>query len=105
MSMMPFDIVGPILQAPSAARNAASVTDAARNRQVGTVNDQAKLRDVTENSIGTTDGDTEVNPDTMGAGGQGRAFRDGGEDAGREATAEGGVTTDVEGQYHLDIEV
>jgi len=103
MSMMPFDIVGPIMQSPSQASDVAKTEDAARNRQSGTTAEQAKVREVTENAIGTADEDMEVNSDSMGAGSRGRAFRDTADEA-EEPSDDTGVTKDEEGRYHLDIE-
>ena len=105
MSMMPFDVVGPIMQAPSQAANASNTDDVARNRQADRTSDQAKVREVTENSIGTSDSDTEVNPDAMGAGGQGRAFSENPEETEEQHADQPGITKDEDGQYHLDIEV
>lgn len=105
MSMMPFDMIGPILQSPAQAGNLARVDEAERNRQSEQARDQAKVREAAENSIGTADEDTEVNPDTLGAGGQGRAFGDADETAeNQDGSSTPGLTQDEDGQYHLDIE-
>ena len=107
MSGIPSDIAGSALQAGFQARNVAKVRDAERATQGGNTKNQIKGVDEAGSAIETSDNDTEVYADAEGTGSKGRAYEDEllGEETDEKDEEEGeGISTDADGQEHLDIQ-
>ncbi len=107
MSGVAPQIVGTFLQAHHQQHQVSGVRDTEENRKANASREQARISDQAEHSVETADNDTRVHPDATGSGSQGRAFE--GESGAaeeqelleEEAT---GITTDEDGQTHLDIQ-
>ena len=107
MSGIPSDIAGSALQAGFQARDVGKVRDGERAGQAHTTNKTAKAVDEAGSTVETGDNDTAVFADAEGTGSKGRAY----EEELLEETADEqdheadeGVTTDADGQLHLDLE-
>ena len=108
MAEIPSDIASSAAGSPLSAREVAKAREARRAGQAHTAERQVKTVDEAGATVDTEEGDTQVFTDAEGAGSQGRALDeseiDGSPgDTGDEATSTG-ITTDAEGQTHLDLE-
>ena len=105
MAEIPSDIASSAAQAGYKGTEVAKVRDARRAGQAQTADRQIKAVDEAGSTVDTEDADTRVFADAEGSGSQGRPFDEGA--AGKEETAETdtrGITRDVDGQLHLDLE-
>jgi hypothetical protein len=107
MSEIPSDIAGSALQAGFQARNVGKARDAERAGQAHAADSRAKAVDEAGSTVETSDNDTAVFADAEGTGSKGRAW----EEELLEETEEDeeqqrakGISTDADGQMHLDIE-
>ena len=108
MAEIPSDIVSSAAGSPLSAREAAKASEARRAGQAHAADRQIKSVEEAGTTVDTDEGDTQVFTDAEGGGSQGRALdepdADGSPDeTGGEGT-ESGITTDAEGQTHLDLE-
>lgn len=101
---MPPNILGAAAQAGFVAPEASRTRDADRTGQAQTAAKQVERAKDSANSVETTDGDTAVFADAEGAGGQGRAFGDGPEQA-MDENLETGPDTDDGDASQLDIKI
>jgi len=105
MSGIEFNFVGPFLQAPQQASDAARVRDAEANRAEGAHRDAARMDEVLGKTVETAEDATVVDNESEGLGSQGRPFGRPEEEssaAGQESDA--GVTHDEQGRPHIDLE-
>ena len=107
MSGIPSDIAGSALQAGFQARDVGKVRDGERAGQAQTANKAAKAVDEAGSTVETSDNDTAIFADAEGTGSKGRAYEEElleeNTDEEDQDTSEG-VTTDADGQLHLDLE-
>ncbi len=105
MSEIPSDIASSAAGAGYQAQQAGSARAANRAGQTGAVDRQVKATNDQDVTVETTDGDAQVFADSEGGGSQGRTLGEGGapDDDSTESPT-GGVTTDDDGQLHLDLE-
>ncbi len=107
MSAIPSAIPASALQTTQAQQQAAGIQKAEGDAQDSAFRNEVRAVEQSDGTVHSGDDDTRVNPDGGGAGGQGRAFREGGEEtAAQEETdgADGGITIDDSGQPHVDLE-
>ena len=90
-----------VVQSQRQASDAARVDE---NRQAHAQRSQAARNEEMDMTVETTDADMQVNTDGGGLGSQGREFESGeeGEEAAEEQDS--GITTDEDGQMHIDLE-
>jgi len=74
MSAVPPNLVGPILQSHMMQRQASSVRDNEETQKAAASRKQGVASDEKDNTVETTDDDTQVHSDAEGTGSQGRAF-------------------------------
>ncbi len=106
MSGIPSDIAGSALQAGFQARNVAKTRDAERVGQANAADNRVKAADEAGSTVETSDSDTAVYADAEGTGSKGRAWEEElvDEEKAEEEDAAKGISTDDDGQMHLDIE-
>ena len=107
MSGIPSDIAGSALQAGFQARNVAKTRDAERAGQAHAADGRVKAADEAGSTVETTDNDTAIYADAEGTGSKGRAWEEElleEENEEEEEEKAKGVSTDPDGQQHLDIE-
>lgn len=105
MSEIPSDIASSAAGAPLQARDAAKVREARRAGQAQAAERQVTSVDEAGSMVDTEDADTQVFADAEGGGGLGRQLGEA-EEEGAETVgdASSGVTTDEDGQTHLDLQ-
>ncbi len=104
MSMIPPNLVGPIVQSGAAQKQAARALEGEREQQSNAVAAGNKISEKAAETVGETDNDARVHTDAEGSGGQGGSA--GEEHAGTEqdAETESGIRRDDDGQLHVDLE-
>ena len=106
MAEIPSDIASSAAQAGFQAREVGKEREARRAEQTHAANRQVKTLDETDATVDTADTNTQVFTDAEGSGSQGRATEEKTSDQ-PQHTAEpphGGITTDSDGQTHVDLE-
>ena len=106
MSGIPSDVAGSALQAGFQARDVAKVRDADRVGQAHATKNTSKTVDEAGSTAATTENDTAVFADAEGTGSKGRAYQDEllENQAEQQEADTDGVTTDADGNLHLDLE-
>ena len=106
MSGIPSDIAGSALQAGFQARNVGKARDAERAGQAQAADNRVKAADEAGSTVETSDNDTAVYADAEGTGSKGRAWEEEllEEEEEKEQDEAQGISTDADGQTHLDIE-
>ena len=107
MAEIPSDIASSAAQAGFQARQVAKERDARSAGSIDAADRQVKAVDEADSTVDTEDGDTAVFTNAEGQGGQGRSFEDVADDdlaEQGEETSPNGVSTDDNGQTHLDIQ-
>ncbi len=108
MSTSPGPLIASSLQGALQQHQAQQARSVVDRRQSDTSVGIVKATEQHETQIDDTEADRQVDPDGSGAGGQGRAFQEEPQPEGQEAGAPGtddAVTTDGDGQMHVDITV
>lgn len=104
MSAIPPDIIGSSLQAGLVQREASRQTDTARTGDSQAAERQLRAVDEAASNVETTDTDERVHADAEGAGSQGRAFS---EEGNQESGPGNGCPEDsgeAGGPLHLDVQ-
>jgi len=103
---IPSDIAAAAAGAPFQARETVKEREVRRAGQAHAANRQVRTVDEAGNTVETTDADARVFTDAEGQGGQGRQLEERAEPTPDEPAANErkGVTTDRDGQMHLDLE-
>ncbi len=106
MSTIPPNIVGPIMQAAAAQKQASRVLEGERQQQSNAVDAGNKISDKATDTVGEADNDARVHTDAEGGGSQGRFAGDGQDEPKHEDAPEQdqGIRRDDKGQLHLDLE-
>ena len=107
MAEIPSDIASSAAQAGFQARQVAKERDAHRAGSVDAAERQVKAVDEADSTVDTEDGDTAVFTNAEGQGSEGRSFEDLADEnlaEQDEARPPNGVSTDDDGQTHLDIQ-
>ncbi len=105
MADVPPNILGAAAQAGFVAGIASRAKDADRSGQARTAAKQVEQANDSANSVETTDGDTAVFADAEGAGGQGRAFGETGEEQVETPDANPLESKKDDDPSHLDIKI
>lgn len=107
MAEIPSDITTSAAQAGFKSEQVDSARAAERAGKAHATERQVRSLDEVEDTVETTDDDTKVFADAEGTGSQGRELDEHGEDEQGDAptSPQGGITTDEDGQQHLDLEV
>jgi len=105
MSALPPDSIASALQSALQQGRANQIRASDDRRQADITQAIARAAEQRENQIEDTDADTRVHSDGSGGGGQGRPFS---ESEGQSASAQEqgetpGITTDENGQMHVDL--
>lgn len=106
MSSLPSQMISSTLQGTLQQHQVQQARGIADRRRSDTSAAVVQAGQQHENQIDNAGADSEVNPDGSGAGGQGRAFHEEPQPDLQGASPEapdGSVTTDGDGQIHLDI--
>lgn len=105
MSAVPPDSIASALQSALQQGRANQIRTADDRRQADISQAIARAAEQRENQIEDTDADTRVHSDGSGGGGQGRPFSESeGQSSGTEAEHQTpGITTDEDGQMHVDL--
>jgi len=101
-------LISSSLQGALPQQQAQQVRSVVDRRQSDTSAGIVKATEQHETQIDNTEADRQVDPDGSGAGGQGRAFHEEPQPEGQEpggSGSDGSVTTDDDGQMHVDITV
>ncbi len=105
MSQIPSDIAASAAQAGFQAREATKDREANRAGQSHAATRQVKTVDDAGTTVETTDADTAVFADAEGQGSQGRHTDEQPEaTTPNEPTKDSGITTDLDGRLHVDLE-
>jgi hypothetical protein len=107
MSAIPPSIPASVLQSTQAQQQAVGIQKADTDAQDQAFRAEIRAVEQRDGTVFSGDDDTRINPDGGGTGGQGRAFREGGEEtpATEEESRSGtGITIDESGQPHVDLE-
>lgn len=106
MADAPSSIASSVAGAPLQARDTLNAGEARRAGQHHATHRQAQAVTDADAMVETTDADARVFSDAEGSGSQGRELGDQGEDQGEKAEKMNspGISTDVDGQLHLDLE-
>lgn len=105
MSTIPPNLVGPIMQAAAAQKQAARALEGERQQQSNAVDAGNKISDKATDTVGETDNDVQVHTEAEGGGSQGRSAGDGQDEQQEDApNQDQGIHRDDEGQLHLDLE-
>jgi hypothetical protein len=107
MSAIPASVPASILQTAQAQQQAAGIQKAESDGQDQAYRAEVRAVEQRDGTVSSGDDDTRVNAEGGGMGGQGRAFRGGGEENRGEEDASGtapGITVDESGQAHVDLE-
>ena len=105
MSAVPPNILGASAQAGFVAAEASKTKDADRTGQAQTAQKHIEQVKDSANSVETADGDTAVFADAEGAGGQGRAFGEAGDESVDEQGMPDAVDEAGEDPPQLDIQI
>ena len=106
MAEIPSDIATSAAQAPFQARETVKEREIRRAGQAHAANRQVRTVDEAGTTVETTDADAQIFTDAEGQGSQGRQLDDESNLPPQEPTPDHrkGVTTDNDGQLHLDLE-
>ena len=106
MAEIPSDISTSAAGAPFQARETVKEREVRRAGQAHAVNRQIRTVDEAGTTVETTDADARIFTDAEGQGSQGRQLDDGSQPPSEQPTADDrkGITTDKDGQPHLDLE-
>ena len=102
MSAVPPNLVGPILQSHMMQRQASSVRDNEEAQKATAARQQGVASDEKDNTVETTDDDTQVHADAEGTGSQGRTFSESTEP--HEETPPTDHNQDENGGHIIDIQ-
>ena len=105
MSSIPPNVVGPILQAGTAQRQASRVLENEREQQETAFRSASRVSDRLD-AVDETDNDTQVNSDAEGLGSQGKFAAQPDDEQADEPSTESatGITRDDDGHVHVDLE-
>ncbi len=109
MAGMPSDIAGSALQAGLQQNTAGGIQDNEHNRRVNSAREAAQRAAQRENDVVGDENSMTVNADA-GGGGQGRDFSETPTEENAQTTEptdhgdQSGITTDEDGQTHIDLE-
>lgn len=106
MAEIPSNIASSAAQSGVQAQEVAKDRASARANSASAVNRQIKAAEEAGSTVETEDDDNRVFADSEGGGSEGRAFEEGAaaEDEQGEEASDTGITTDEDGQLHLDLE-
>lgn len=105
MSEIPSNIASSAAGAPLQSREVAKEREARRAGQVNAAQRQVKSIDEADTIVDTEDPDSQVFADSEGEGSFGRNLpEETGQPAPDEPPPQGGITTDDDGQTHLDLQ-
>ncbi|HOW18385.1 MAG TPA: hypothetical protein PLC79_05055 [Phycisphaerae bacterium] len=107
MSAIPPSIPASIIQTAQAQQQATGIQKAETDSQDQAFRSEIRAVEQRDGTVFSGDEDTRVNADGGGTGGQGRPFREAGEEATAQqgnAVGEEGITVDELGRTHLDLE-
>lgn len=105
MAEMPSNIPASAAQAGFQANEISKEREARKAAQSHTASKQVKALNESSGTVDTTDTDTAIFTDAEGTGSQGRAFEEEDtEQAKEEDPSPNGISTDGDGQQHLDLE-
>ena len=102
MSAVPPNLVGPILQSHMMQRQASSVRDNEETQKATAARQQGVSSDEKDNTVETTDDDTEVHSDAEGTGSQGRTFSESPD--GQEPPVPDNPDEDENGGHLIDVQ-
>jgi hypothetical protein len=98
-------MIGSVLQSHLTQRKVSGVRDNERAQEASASQRQNQAADEKDNTIDTSDEDTQVSPDGHGTGGQGRAFSSGEEAPPHDPADQADDHHDDGGMQHIDIQV
>jgi len=105
MTEIPPDISSSAAQAGFQAQEVSKEREARRAGQAHAASSQARSATEAGSTVETSDADVAVFADSEGSGSQGRPFEESPTPETQDAPqGDGGVTTDADGQVHLDLE-
>ena len=106
MAEIPSDIAAAAAGAPFQARETVKEREVRRAGQAHAAHRQVRTVDEAGTTVETTDADARIFTDAEGQGSQGRQLDDGSQPPSEQPTADDrkGITTDKDGQLHLDLE-
>lgn len=103
-SAVPPNMIGSVLQSHLTQRQVSGVRDNERAQEASAGQRQNQAADEKDNTINTSDEDTQISADGHGTGGQGRAFSSG-EEAPQDELSEHTDDHDDGQMQHIDIQV
>lgn len=105
MAEMPSNIPASAAQAGFQANEVSKEREARKTAKSQTASKQLKALNETSGVVDTTDTDTAIFSDAEGTGSQGRAFDEEDQElTSQEDKPQNGISTDIDGQLHLDLE-
>ena len=104
MAEIPSDIASSAAQAGFKARQVGTEREARRAGQAQSADRQVKSIDESGNTVETEDGDAQVFTDAEGMGSQGRSMEQETPAESQEPKPDDGITSDPDGQLHVDLE-
>jgi hypothetical protein len=108
VSEIPPNLPGSVLQSTQTQQLANDLQRAETDAKENAFRNQVRAIEQREGTVGAEDADLAVNADEGGGtGGQGRAFREHGEEnpeAESERSEEPGISRDADGRIHIDLE-
>ncbi len=106
MSTIPPNLVGPIVQAGAAQKQAARALEGEREQQSNAVAAGNKMSEKAAETVGEADNDSRVHADAEGSGGQGRHAGEEHAESKHDdnADSDSGIRRDDDGQLHVDLE-
>ena len=105
MAEIPSNIASSAAQSGVQSQEVARGRDAARTNTSNAANRQIQAAEEAGSTVDTEDADNRVFTDAEGSGSEGRPFEEGAaQREGGEKGPDDGITTDENGQLHLDLE-
>ncbi len=104
MSTIPPNLVGPIVQAGAAQKQAARALEGEREQLSNAVVTGNKISEKAAGTVGETDNDSRVHTDAEGSGGQGGSTGEEHTESKHDDDAGSGIRRDDDGQLHVDLE-
>jgi hypothetical protein len=102
MSAVPPNLVGPLLQSHMMQRQASNIRDNEESQKATASRQQGTAADEKDNTVETTDNDTQVHTDAEGTGSQGRTFSESPEQ--QEETPPTDLNDEDNGGHLIDIQ-
>ena len=106
MSAIPPNFIGSAIQSADAQRKASESKEVDESRTASDRARQVARNEEMGSTVETTDADTQVHTEGGGLGSQGRDFAEESEEPETQDAEQdsSGITTDADGQLHLDLE-